>query len=228
MNEQGHEATVTGFDSVFEEVGEVRLPEFSGLRVMMLPVVLGDVGSLPDFVSVYQTVFVAMCGVERSERHAGSVGYLTIDEKVVPPRSSHRQAGPHVDGMFRGGPGAWGGGLSGGSRETLGNGMLTVSSPAGCRAWNQRFEGWPGPDGEVDHLMGQARDECATLLDAGGLYWVDGLCIHESVPFEEATSRRFVRLSLPSEGPWFEGYTANPLGVLPTGPILGPREQMRL
>lgn len=214
--------TDKGFDSVFERVAEVQLPKFSGVRVMMLPVIIGDVNSLPDFVSGYRTCFEQMCA--HAQEHNGKVGYLTIDEKVVEPKSTHRRGGAHVDGVYNGGAGGWGGG-GGGSWGSHGNGMLTVSSPAGCRAWNQFFEGWPGMEGEAEHLLGQAKDENCTLFEPNVLYWVDGLCVHESVPFTEATQRQFVRLSLPNEGPWFEGYTVNPLGVMPTGPILPARTQ---
>lgn len=217
--------TEEGFDSVFERVGEVKLPEFSGVRVMMLPVIIEDVNSLPDFVAGYKQAFKTMCETEQAKKHSGEVGYLTIDEKVVPANKTHRRSGAHVDGVYHGGVGGWGGG-AGGSWGGHGNGMLTVSSVAGCKAWKQWFEGWPGWEGEADHLMDQAKEDHAVLFSAGELYWVDGLCVHESLNFEHDTPRQFVRLSLPSEGPWFEGYTENPLGIKPTGPILPRREFM--
>jgi len=36
------------FHSKFEKLGEVTLPEFSGTRIMMMPLVLGDAGSIPE------------------------------------------------------------------------------------------------------------------------------------------------------------------------------------
>ncbi len=60
------------------------------------------------------------------------------------------------------------------------------------------------------------------------VYWMHGLCVHESVPQYKTVPRQFVRLSLPSRAPWFEGYTENPYGVMPTGPILPRREFMNL
>lgn len=210
------------FESMFELVGEVSLPEFSGVRVMMLPVIIGKDESLPDFVENYKETFRQMCAATQAGKHTGKVGYLTIDEKVVVPGTTHRRGGLHVDGIYQGGAGGWGGG--GGSWGSVGNGMLTVSNPAGCRAYRQNFDGWPGFEGECDHLADQCDPTKATLFEPNTLYWVDGLCVHESVPMESATRRQFVRLSLPSCGPWFEGYTENPLGVMPTGPILPRRE----
>jgi hypothetical protein len=52
------------------------------------------------------------------------------------------------------------------------------------------------------------------------------MCVHESVPVATDTERTFVRLSMPSTAPWFEGYTVNPKGILPTGPILPRRTFM--
>lgn len=211
-----------GFTSAFKKVGPINLPEFSGLRVMMLPVVLNDLGTVPDMLDGYRDTLAGLFGMCPS--HAGKVGYITIDEKRVGPSATHRRAGKHVDGIYQGRNGSWGGG--GGSWGSAGSGMLTVSNPAGCRAWDQEFDGWPGYEGECDHLSDQCRDDRATLFEPGVVYWVDGMCVHESVPMVRETNRQFVRLSMPSDGPWFEGYTENPLGVKPTGPILPRRRFM--
>ena len=206
------------FESKFKKIGEITLPNYEGKRVMMLPVIIGDETSLPEMLGEWKVTFHALSNM--APQHKGAVGYLTLDEKIVKPETTHRRAGKHVDGVFRGSVGGWGGGGGWGS---VGNGMLTVSSHPGCRAWNQTFIGKPGYEGECDHLADQCNGE-GTLFGAGEVYWVDGLCVHESIPMVEETARQFVRLSMPSKAPWFEGYTANPLGVMPTGPIL-PRRQ---
>lgn len=140
----------------------------------------------------------------------------------MPPTSRARHS-PHVDGVFQGRTGAWGGGGSWGS---VGNGMLTVSSHPQCKAWKESLDGVPGREGECDHLVGQCRDKDSQVFQPGDVYWLDGLCMHESLPATEAIDRQFVRLSLPSNGPWFEGYTENPNGVRPTGEILPARAFM--
>lgn len=212
------------FESLFEELQLIELPEFSGVKAMMLPIIIGNINSLPDFVAGYKAAFKQMCEAERAKIHNGEVGYLTVDEKLVEENSTHRRGGLHVDGIFKGSAGSWGGGGTWGS---AGNGMLTVSSPAGCRAWLGKFNGWPGDEGECNHLADQCSLENATEFKSNVLYWVDGLCIHESIPQKEAVQRQFIRLSLPSKGPWFKGYTENPLGVLPTGRILPYRDFMK-
>lgn len=218
--------TAETFESVFARVEEIQLPQPSGIRIMMLPVVIGSADSLPEYLSAWRDTFTKLSGM--APKHKGQIGYLTIDEKQVSPGDSHRRPAPHVDGIYQGGAGGWGGGHTGGTWGGVGNGMLTVSSPAGCRAWNQEFTGWPGYEGECDHLADQCREDACTLFEPNVVYWVDGLCVHESIPQTEEVMRQFVRLSLPSDGPWFIGYTANDeKGIMPTGAILPEREFMK-
>jgi hypothetical protein len=211
------------FKSQCHRVGSATLPAFSGVRVMMLPIIIGDLASLPEFVAGYRGLFHE---VSRHSKFPDEVGYLTIDEKIVPAGGTHRRGGLHVDGIFGRSAGSWGGGGWGGGWGGVGTGMLTVASRVGCRAWNQEFDGWPGGDGECDALADQLDPAAEVVFEAGGIYWVDGLCVHESIPMAQATERAFVRLSNPSTAPWFEGYTENPLGIKPTGPILDRRKYL--
>ena len=211
--------TEDGFVSSCQSRGRVDLPAFSGTRIMMMPLILGDLSSVPEFLNHYKPTLQALFNLGGNK---GRVGYLTIDEKIVTSGSTHRRQGLHVDGIYQGRAGGWGGG--GGGWGSAGNGMLTVSSVAGCKAWNQQFVGWPGQEGECEHLKDQCQDATELLFSANEVFWVDGLCVHESVPMSQNTPRQFVRLSLPSDGPWFEGYTENPLGIKPSAEIL-PRRQ---
>jgi hypothetical protein len=217
-----------GFESKCEPHAIIDLPGFTGIRIMMMPVIIGDMSSMPSTLKDYENAIAQMFEVDKSRvgmKNAGKVGYLTIDEKKVKAATSHRREGKHVDGIYQGESGAWGGG-SGGSWGSRGTGMITVSNIVGCRAWNQSFSGWPEYEGECDHLAEQIRDDAEVIFEPMRAYWLDGLCVHESIPQHVDTYRQFVRLSLPSLGPWFEGYTENPLGVLPTGPILPRRKFM--
>lgn len=229
-----------GFDSVFRRVGSVKLPEFSGIRIMMMPIVIGDPESIPSSLRIWRDALATLSGF--AEQHKGRVGYLTLDEKHVGPGSTHRRAGLHVDGVCRISGGGWagepppGGGWAGqsmaggwgggGGWSSKATGMLTTASHVGCRAWNQRFEGETGPDGECEHLANQLREDAAEFFLPEAVYWVDAYCVHESIPQVKQVARQFVRLSLPSTAAWFEGYTENPLGIKPTGPILPRRKYM--
>ena len=148
------------------------------------------------------------------------VGYLTIDECEVPAGQTQRRPGLHVDGIYRGAAGSWGGGGSWG-----GTGFLVANNiPGTCRAWDTDILGKPGPEGECEHLRPKFPGAEAVLMSANKVYDLDPLTVHEALPVHKDCRRQFVRVSRPSDAPWFEGYTPNPLGVKPAGPILPPRE----
>ncbi len=267
------------FVSQFKKLTETSLPKFSGLRVMMMPFILGDEKSLPEFLGDWRKTVHELALATGFD---GEVGYITLDEKYVEPGTTHRRSGKHVDGVFYEAAGGWGGGGGGGGwgggritptqggwggggggggwgggritptrgggwggggggwggggihtpklseklpQSPYGTGFLTVSSHAGCKAWAGEFTGWPGPDGECEHLAEQCQNAQSAVFGANEVFWVDPLCVHESIPMLKPVSRQFARLSLPSTAPWFEGYTENPLGIKPSGPILAPRPE---
>lgn len=181
----------------------------------MMPVILGDLRGVP---AQYFDLVNSLYEVTES-RHIGMIGYLTIDEQELKLGQTLRRSGLHVDGYYHGRCGAWGGGGSWGS---VGNGMLTVSSTGHCRAFLGHIDGTPGDEGECDHL---AMPNSGEVFAPGEIYWLDGACVHESMPVTEFTKRQFVRLSMPSNGPWFEGYSQNPFGILPSSEILPSRTQ---
>lgn len=207
------------FASIYRKVWNhtaIQFPEFSGTRIMMMPVRLGSLDGVPLH---YQDLVTKLYEV-MEHRFIGEIGYLTIDEREVQANQTLRRSGLHVDGYYHGRCGAWGGGGGWGS---VGNGMLTISSTPHCKAYLGMFEGTPGDEGECDHLSLPNEGE---VFEAGHIYWVDGACVHESMPVAEDTKRQFVRLSMPSNGPWFEGYTENPTGILPSNDILPSRKFM--
>lgn len=200
------------FTSKYEKYGKVDFPKFSGLRIMMMPFHLHDMKSIPSSISQYKNLISQLC---KYSTEKSGVAYLTIDEQVMDGKSSQRRPGLHVDGVggWGGGGGAWGA-----------SGMLLTSNKIGCKVYSQEFSGSPGIDGDCEHL----RDECLDfeIMEENTVYWCDGMCVHESVPTTPG-NRQLVRLSLPSNCPWYEGYTKNPKGVLPTGPILPQRKYQK-
>lgn len=220
-----HLSERTPFLSTFRKIWNWRgmpFPEWTGERIMMMPVRLGDCTGVPERYTPLVSELYGM--VEQRFIKDQCIGYLTIDEQDLPAGKTLRRPGLHVDGYYHGNAGAWGGGPDrpGGSWGSVGNGMLTVSSTAHCRGYLGMVYGKPGDEGEADHLV---LPNEGTLFDAGDVYWVDGACIHESLPVDEPTKRQFIRLSMPNNGPWFEGYTENPDPTIkPTGPILPRRD----
>jgi hypothetical protein len=223
------------FPSKIKKLAEnVPLPAYKNLKLLMMPIVLGDETTVPD-PDLFPMLKVMANAVPE---HVGKVVYLTIDQKAIVAGTTHRRPGLHVDGYphtradktcldF---PGIWagsghggtwggGGGKGGGMGANWwdGTGLLTVASVEGCRAWNKDFEGEPRVEGYCEHLFEQCQDDQAIVLKAKALYWMSPGCVHESIPVEVETIRTFVRLSLPSKCDWYQGCTPNPLGVKPTG-----------
>lgn len=205
-------------ESICKPVGSITFPPFGNTRVMMMPIEIGE--PLPPALDRWAAALQGLTALV--PEHRGRVGYLTIDEKTVQVGETHRRPGLHVDGVFRGQAGAWGGG--GAPWASQANGMLLVASEPGCVAYNQRFEGEPGPEGQCDHLRSECARSTRIMLRPEVAYWMNASCVHESLPQRSPVRRQLIRLSLPSQAPWFEGYTESPLGVRPTGPILPRRD----
>lgn len=206
------------FKSVYRKVWShsgIEFPVFTGERIMMMPVELGSMKGVPV---QYKPILEKLYGVIEA-RFIGAIGYLTIDERHVKENETLRRSGLHVDGYYHGKCGAWGGGGSWGS---VGNGMLTISSTPHCKAYLGSIDGEPMAEGECDHLD---ISDAGEIFEAGQIYWVDGACVHESLPVDKDTDRQFLRLSMPSNGPWFKGYTENPEGIKPSNDILQERKE---
>ena len=208
------------FFSHIRQLGLIAFPAFAGVRVMMMPFKFRDRASLPASLGGWVDVVMGLCSLVRS--HEEGVAYITIDEAVVQAGETHRRPGLHVDGVGPDGSlGGWGGGGGYGK-----SGMLTASSVVGCRGWSKDFVGTPGLNGDCAHLADQCRDDEAIIFEPNGAYWCSPLAVHESIPMRESTRRQFARLSMPSDAPWYEGYTKNPIGVQPAGPIHPRRAEM--
>lgn len=208
------------FRSRLKKIKDIQLPDPSGIRIMMMPFHLHDpIGSLPKEIGPWLQVLLNVCKDDEG------IGYLTIDEALVRSGETHRRPGIHVDGVGPNGDiGGWGGG--GGYAGTYG--MKMVSSHTGCRAWDQEFTGAPGPDGDCSHLVEQTVPESEIVMKPGEIWHCSSLCVHEAIPMKEDTYRQFCRVSMPSKAPWYEGYSENPLGILPSGPVHSRRTQQML
>lgn len=191
--------------------GPAEFPTFTSVRVMHMPFDLCDLSTLPEEigVDVYRPLVRSLLAT--APVHFGT-GYITIDEAVVPAGQTHRRPGLHVDGGVGRG---WGGGGGGWGKA----GMIVAASHLGCVAWNQHFDGSAGDDGECEHLAQQCCDATRVDLRGGQAYFLGPLCVHDSLPMLCDTPRQFLRISMPNDAPWFDGYTRNPTGVKPTGPV---------
>lgn len=240
------------YSSKFKKLKDVFLPGFDTdrfipntvfnyTRVLMLPILMEDIESLPNDLAHYKQTVLEL--VELSPVKEG-VAYLTIDEKFVKKGDTLRKKGLHVDGIGsedRSANGVWAtSGIQsyivsmwdeGAKKWHQGaaaiGGMLTVSNPAGCRAWDKDFTGRIGYNGCCEHIRHVFPDAEATVFEAGVAYWCNAACVHESLPVDKDMERTFVRLSMPSNAPWYSGYTKNPKGIQPTGIVVPSHIGMR-
>ena len=202
--------------SKFKKLEKLTLPLFSGVRVQMMPLDFANPHLIPESLQHYLPTIQKL--IDMSDYKSG-IGYITIDEKFVKAGTSHRRPGIHIDDY------SWGGG-SGGGTVWGSRGMLLVSNVIGCKAWSQNVVGRPGKDGDCSHLAPQLKEENSILLEPNHVYWLDGKCIHESIPVTEDCYRQFIRLSNPNNFDWYKGYTENPY-VQPAGKIQPEREYMK-
>lgn len=238
------------FESQIIRVGSIMFPQFAGVRIMMMPFRLeSPADSIPDSLAAWREALGQLCRMGPAKK---GVAYLTIDEALVRAGETHRRPGLHVDGI---GPrlaaGSWGGGgWAGGDpspdpkpekptekpkkggrtvrtsapwRER--RGMIVAASHVGCRGWHQAFVGFPGSNGDCAHLAAQRESAKEVVMRANQAYWCAPLAVHESLPVPVDVRRQFVRISMPNDCPWYAGYTENPLGIVPTGPIHASRAE---
>ena len=205
------------FQSHLRSLGHVQLPDYSGVRVMMMPFLFDQPRkSLPSSLAHWRELIARL--VAQTSTRVG-VGYLTIDESHVPRGRTQRRPGLHVDGGRGKGWGGGGGGAWGKS------GFVLASSHGGCSAWHQEFEGEPGIENDCEHLRDQLKPVARVRMQPSVAYVCSPLCVHEATPLDASVFRQFVRISLPSDAPWYEGYTRNPLGIEPAGKVLPAREE---
>jgi hypothetical protein len=230
MNQSLSNKDFSSFKSVGYKVtnAEDKFPEFSGIRVMMMPFYTHNLDSVPESLNKYKPLIKKM--LDNKPAHIQSwdenTAYLTIDEGFVKAGVIQRKSGLHVDGMYNNTlAGAWGGGGGdGGGWGSCTNGMLLCSNTSDlCVMYTGHVEGVPINDGDCEHLKDQLSNLQSYSLQAGDVVWADGLMLHESLPAKHDVNRQFIRISLPNNSPWFEGYTENPLGVKPSGKILKQR-----
>lgn len=218
-------------------------PSFTGLRIMMMPIVSCDVRTFPECIHPYQNLLIEAMSL--FPQHIGKVVYVTIDEADLKQGQTHRRPGLHVDGIYRsttnisgfggswgGGGGSWGGGYSVTKLHEEANGMILFANAPGCDVWTseQNFNTFDfDNEGGAEHLRERITEKDGRFermsLKPNVAYWLNPLCIHESMPASKDQLRHLIRISLPNNCPWFKGYTKNPLGVKPTGEILSERKE---
>jgi len=208
------------------EVGELDLPEYTGSRVLVMPILLHDIdGSLPSNLSQYKNILERMVGMSPCKE---GTGYLTIDEGRTQSDKPQRRPGLHVDAWHMLDHDSEGGDMWGRQPEweevadlTYDNNLvstLMVASHVGCAAYLQEFEGSPIEFGNCEHLREQCKPTNRVELQPNIVYFLNEMTVHESIPSGEV-NRQFVRITLPGDMGWPEGATPNPMGIKHEGDV---------
>lgn len=195
---------------------DIRFPEFSGLRCLMMPYVQGEPSSVPNeyrsYATILRDVFV----------RRGDVGYLTIDESVAVAGRPHRgdraktRRALHTEaGRIPGRIYCWGDGGGWGRRHrvTLDRDvqiLLANSIDDTCATWDSVHED-TSLDGDIGHAADMYPMRDATMLKAGEVHRIGILTPHESLPVQETCRRQFLRIvgsGVHGREPYF---TTNPL-----------------
>jgi hypothetical protein len=234
------------FASVVAQIAT--FPEFTGINVNMMPIILGNSFSIPENCRQYIPLLAA-CTVDREEY--GKVVFLTIHESVTEEdETSQRRAGRHVvrggSGYFDpvthrvapGGQGkwsiqhfppmtvAWGRGyyhpdLSVTSRYQGGLYMASNVDDS-TRVWNCEIvnsEDVVNTLGDLEHLRPFLGS--GNLLRSGEMVWMSDTTPHESLPLKQGTRRQYFRLVTSNVSVWYEEHsTPNPLGVEPPEDVI--------
>lgn len=182
----------------YKEISPIIFPEPSNLNINMMPIVMGDESSVPDFAKSY-TDLINKCNFKR-----GTTIYLTVNEDIIERGTTQRRPGIHTDGIkINGKDIGWGGGTWGGQ-----DGIYLASTDGACKIWDcQTYD--------VDY-MGEikAMEMPGDLMKPNILYWITDRTPHEALPSSQTTMRQFFRLVSEDIGIWWSKHsTHNPLGV---------------
>lgn len=188
--------------SSYKQLAPVTFPIYAGRQKRYHAFDLSQ-PSMPEGFEDYLTLVKTL--VESAGANTGTA-YLTVDEKVILSGMSQRRPKPHVDGCFRqiGDRMDWGGGGGGGwlhycndvGASPIGRmAVIVAASVAGCRAWKGIFQGRPAKDGDLSHIADQLGN--GEVLPANIGYLLSPDCVHESMLFDQATARSFIRIALP-------------------------------
>jgi len=204
----------------------VEFPPPNGININMMPFIMGDPNSIPPKYRQYWPL-VERCQLSSAERQ--KVGYLTIQESLVPEGQAQRRPGMHVEspgaqlsqgGSYQANRIDWGCGIVRADLSDVQGGIYMASTvPGSCRVWNVQIgEPVVGDLGDVEHL----RDALGkgTLMEANKIYWLTDSTPHESLPVSKEAYRQYFRLVTSSLTAWYpEHSTANPRGIVPNSGV---------
>lgn len=211
----------------FSRCGLVEFPEPKDRNVNMMPFILGEPTSLPNYLRCYYDLIQACPYVTEEE---GKVAFLTVHESWVDVGTSQRRGGLHIEspGNFSDDPNGqsftpgvehpWGMGMFFGPDHYEGGIYFASNRSDTSTVWNALVDssvpGIVDKGGGCEYLRPWLGE--GTTLKAGELIWMTDRTPHEGLPQATSGQRQFFRLVMPSVSHWYaEHSTANPKVALP-------------
>lgn len=196
----------------YRAISRVVFPTYTRLNINMMPIIMGDKNSIPDFAKQYLPM-IDQCNLEE-----GSTVYLTVSESLVEAGKTQRRPGVHTDGTNIYGWGSgWGMGRPCSHSSMQEDGIYLASTDGACQVWNTQvydsdeLGGCDYPDKNVE----------TKVMEPNTLYWMTDRTPHESLENETTSKRQFFRLVSEKVGIWSKAdSTENPLGVKPKTKII--------
>lgn len=183
---------------MYKQLNTIQFPKFQGIMVNMMPIIVGDENSLPDYLKPYQSL-INECSLEK-----GSLAYLTVRESHIRELATQSRGGIHVEAPKMK---AWGGGSWGGM--ALDKGVYMASTDGACRVWNEICE-------DRDEHGACSPTTEGQIMIPSTLYWMTDKTPHEALPSQPNTNRQFFRLVSDEISVWFAQHnTPNPKGIMP-------------
>ena len=137
---------------MFEKKMKVSFPKAQGICVNMMPIIIDDQSTWPDFIFPYEKI-IKSCNLD-------GLGYISIHESIVGEGDHQRRPGIHTEANARTG---WGGGWGGIKKD---KGIWMASNDGACRIW--RKLDWSG-----DHMGAVSKpDVIGETMDPNTLYWM--------------------------------------------------------
>lgn len=197
------------------KITNIKFPEFTGIRCLMMPYIQGEVESLPEEYRSYGDI------IKNLVFKKGDVGFLTIDEseavagnphrgaRAKHGRALHTEAGRHPDSSYQWGGYQWGGE----NRVTLDPDveiLLANSLDDSCALWDTTHYDTT-LDGDIGHLANQYPYDKAVLMKAGEVHKIGILTPHESLSVKKNVFRQFLRIISSGVHGRESYFTVNPL-----------------
>jgi hypothetical protein len=199
-------------DTALREISGIQFPKSAGLKVNMMPFIIGDPNSLPNNMKQYQGI-IDLCNIPNDE--IGKVGYLTIDEGLVKGGNSQRRGGIHTEGHPTR---SWGGGGGEGHWGRKGGIYMASNLSNTTKAWNTMIHE-PGEGGDCEMYRENLGE--GQTLKGNTLYWMTDRTPHEALLQSEEKFRQFFRFVTSDVSLWYADHsTPNPLGVEPQCEII--------